>query len=457
MRITRRLLLAAAAAALLLLLVAGPAAAQDAAVEGVAPPAEELAANARAKEAAVLSAELVQLRAKISALESRVADQTLELKTKDDAIETLDMIVKEKSQHITTMQNQAASLQVKGSLAAEEQASKVNARAIELEKQIEKLKKDITAQKSKKAALEARAGDADKKVLELNMKLEKLQRTSDDQKRRIQKIEHALKVAEEELMKVQLETTTKAKQLREVHGAWLPTWLVTHAARSMEVVSNHWNEHGKPAFDSLLQKASEKSAQAKKWAEPHLETAKTKWMPVAKEKWATLKKNAEPYVQMVSEKSVEVYQTSSDFMRPHLVNAHQVADPYFQEAKKLSKPYIDQIATATKPHVEKIRTTLKPYTKRAHHVYGQFLETATTYHQQAQATVSDYLHQHEFTKQFVTDELVWYLAAALLVMPIFVLYTLLVDAFCTKKQKKTPRSSNANHGHRRHKRRHADK
>ncbi|KAG2635940.1 hypothetical protein PVAP13_2NG407400 [Panicum virgatum] len=294
------------------------------------------------------------------------------------------MIVKEKSQQITTMQNQAASLQAKGSLAAEEQASKANARAIELEKQIEKLKKDITAQKSKKAALEARAGDADKKVQELNMKLEKLQRTSDDQKRRIQKTEHALKVAEEELMKVQLETTTKAKQLREVHGAWLPPWLATHAARSMEVVSTHWNEHGKPAFDSLLQKASEKSAQAKKWAEPHVETSKTKWMPVAKEKWAALKKNAEPYVQMVSEKSVEVYQTSNDFIRPHLVNAHQVADPYLQEAKKLSKPYIDQIATATKPHFEKIRTTLKPYTKRACHVYGQFLETATTYHQQYQ-------------------------------------------------------------------------
>ena len=148
---------------------------------------------------------------------------------------------------------------------------------------------------------------------------------------------------------------------------------------------------------------------------------------------------------------------------------------------------------------------------------------------QAQATISDYLHQHEFTKQFVTDELVWYLvgtnwpsvktlfspffcctllfwrglmyylslqAAALLVMPVFVLYTLLVDTFwsvfsfrrielvlfaliwwhgltridffchlilvflfacSTKKQKKTPRSSNTNHGHRRHKRRHADK
>uniref|UniRef100_A0A804MPI4 Myosin heavy chain-related n=1 Tax=Zea mays TaxID=4577 RepID=A0A804MPI4_MAIZE len=452
MWIASRLFLAAAALLMaVLLLVAGPVAAQDAAVEGVAPPAEEIAANARAKEAAVLAAELVQLRAKISALESRIAEQNLEFKTKNDAIETLNMIVKEKSQKIATMQNEA-----KGSLAAEEQASKANALAIELKKQTEKLKKDITEQKIKKAALEARAGNADKKVQELNMKLEKLQRTSSDQKRRIQKTEHALKAAEE-LMKAQLETTTKVKQLREVHGAWLPPWLATHAARSMEVMSNHWNEHGKPAFDSFLQKASEKTVQTKKWAEPHLETAKTKWMPVAKEKWVTLKKHAKPYVQMVSEKSLEAYQTSSDFVRPHLVNAHQVVDPYFQEAKKLSKPYVDQIATATKPHVEKVRTALKPYTERARHVYGQFLETATTYHQQAQATISDYLHRHEFTKQFVTKELVWYLASALLVTPFFVLYTLLTETFCTKKKKKTPRSSNTNHGHRRHKRRHADK
>ncbi|WVZ65430.1 hypothetical protein U9M48_014795 [Paspalum notatum var. saurae] len=461
MRVTRRLFLAAA----LLLLVAGPAAAQDAAVEGVAPGAEEIAANARAKEAAVLAAELGQLRAKISALESRIAEQTLELKTKDDAIETLDMIVKEKSQKVTTMQNEATSLQAKGSLAAEEQASQANARAVELEKQIEKLKKDVTAQKSKKAALEARASNADKKVQELNTKLEKLQKTSDDQKRRIEKTERALKVAEEELMRVQLETTTKAKQLREVHGAWLPPWLDTHAARSMEVISNHWNEHGKPAVNSLLQKASEKSMQAKKWAEPHLETAKTpipdmyhvcesvteeirrcKWMPIAKEKWVILKKNAEPYVQMASEKSLEVYQTSSDFIRPHLVHAHQVADPYFQEAKKLSKPYIDQIATSTKPHVEKIRTALKPYTKRARHIYGQLLETAITYHQQAQATISDYLQQHEFTKQFVTEELVWYLASALLVVPVLVLYTLLIETFWFVVSVALPRSRRKHHG-----------
>jgi hypothetical protein len=196
---------------------------------------------------------------------------------------------------------------------------------------------------------------------------------------------------------------------------------------------------------------------AKKWAKAHVETAKMKWLPVAMENWAILKKNAEPYVRMASTKSVEVYQASKDFMTSHLANAREVADPYLQEAKKRSKPYVDQVATATKPHIKKIRTALKPYTKRALHVYGGFLEKATTYHQQAQATILDYLRQHEFTKEFATEEMVWYLALALLVTPVLVVYTLLVEALCIKKQKKAPRSGNANHGHRRHKRRHADK
>jgi myosin heavy subunit len=389
--------------------------------------------------------------------ESSITKQTQELKSKDDGIQKLEKLIEEKSKKIATLQSEITSLETKRSLAAEEQAGKANARAIELEKQIEKLKKDIEAQNSKKSTVEARAGDADKKVQELNAKLEKLQKTSDEQKRRIQKTEHALKVAEEELMRVQLETTTQLNQLKEVHGAWLPPWLVTHTARAKEMMLSHWNEHGKPAVNSLLQKASEKSVQAKKWAEPHVEAAKTKWIPVIKEKWVTMKTNAEPYVQKVSAKSIELYQASKDVVLPHVVKAHKIADPYFQEAKKVSKPYIDQVAKATKPHVEKIRIYLKPYTKRAVHIYGNFLEKATAYHQQAQATVLDYLHQHELTKEFATEELAWYLASALLIMPIYVFYNVLVETFCSKKKKKATRNVNANHGHRKHKRRHADK
>ncbi|XP_047050521.1 uncharacterized protein LOC124657246 [Lolium rigidum] len=135
------------------------------------------------------------------------------------------------------------------------------------------------------------------------------------------------------------------------------------------------NEHGKPDVNSLLQKAKE-------WAKPHVETAKTKWIPVIKENWATAKTNTEPYVQMVPAKSVEVYQASRDAISAHALKAHEFADPYFQEAKKLSKPYIDQVAKASKPHVEKLKTTLKPYTDKAGSAYEKFLGTANLYQQQ---------------------------------------------------------------------------
>jgi hypothetical protein len=180
-----------------------------------------------------------------------------------------------------------------------------------------------------------------------------------------------------------------------------------------------------------------------------------KWVPV-KEKLVVLKKNAEPYIQKVSTRSVELYESSWDAVTPHVVKAKEFAHPYYQEAKKFSKPYIDQVAEITKPHVEKVRTALKPYTKRVVHAYGSFLESATTYHRQAQATILDYLHQHEITKSLATKELVWFLASALLALPVFVIYRLLINTFCTKKPKRS-RGGNGNHGHRRHKRRHTDK
>ncbi|KAL5221239.1 hypothetical protein ABZP36_025952 [Zizania latifolia] len=455
MGISRRLLLVAAL--LVIAGVAGAAAQEEAAAEAAAAVVEEIVVGNKAEaEAADLRAELKELRDKISGLESGIAERSQELKVKDDSIAKLEKLIEGKSQKVASLKSEIASLQEKGSVAAEEQVGKANARAVELEKQIVKLEKDIEAQSGKKVTLENRANDAEKKVQELTAKIDALQKANDEQKRKLQNTERALKVAEEELMRVHLEATTKSKQLTEVHGAWLPPWLAAHSARYMEVLSGHWNEHGKPAINTVLQKASEKSAQAKKWAEPHVETAKMKWVPV-KEKLVILKKNTEPYMQKISSKSVEVYEASRNTVTPHVAKVKEFADPYFQEAKKLSKPYIDQVAEVTKPHVEKVRITLKPYTKRAVHVYGTFLESATTYHRQAQATILDYLHQHEITKSLATKELVWFLASALLAVPVYVIYRLLIDAFCTKKPKRSPHSGNANHGQRRHKRRHADK
>ncbi|XP_077214447.1 uncharacterized protein LOC143849337 isoform X2 [Tasmannia lanceolata] len=364
----------------------------------------------------LLKVELEQVKSKISVLESSIEDKTRELKNKDQSIAQLKNGIQEKSDSIVALQRELESLQKKGpvSVDVEEQMGKAHARAIELEKQVEKLKSEIDAQNMKRDALEARASEAERKVRELNLKLE------------------------------------------SVHGAWLPPWFATHLIQCQSLAAKKWNEFGKPALDVAIQQASEKSAQAQKWAEPHLEAVKTRWIPALKEHWLAFTTFVRPYVQSTTTRTIEFYDASKGTLTPHIVKVQELATPYFQEAKKFSKPYIDQVATFTKPHVHKVRVSLKPYTNKVVYTYGKFLKTATMYHHQAQAVIQEQLRKHELTKSLATKELVWFTASALLALPVFILYKLCSDIFC-KKARKPTRSANTNHAPRRPKRRHAEK
>ncbi|KAJ4761371.1 Myosin heavy chain-related [Rhynchospora pubera] len=437
---------------LLLSLLAFSASASD---EAPAPPhqeQEEVGVDPHSESD--LKLQLNHLRSKILSLESSIDDRTKELTSKDQSILNLEKTIQHKSQKIASLQHDIASLQKQLALDAADKAGQANANTILLEQQIEALKKEIESQQKKRDALEAQSIVADYKVRELSAKLESFQKTSDEQKKRIQKTERALKSAEEELMRAQLEASAKQKQLHEVHGAWLPPWLAMQMAHYMEVMSAEWNEHGKPLMASFIQMATEKSKQAQKWAEPHLEMAKTKWIPVVQEKWMVL---TEPYMQLASSKSVEWYETAKIITTPHITKFQVVAAPHIQNVKKISKSYIDRAAELSQPHVEKLTVLMQPYTKQAMATYTSFLKSATTYHRQAQANIGEYLNKHELTKQLVTKELVWFMASALLALPFFFLYRILSQLFRVKKLRKQTRSSHGNHGARRHKRRHADK
>ncbi|KAM0943253.1 hypothetical protein DsansV1_C13g0120281 [Dioscorea sansibarensis] len=399
--------------------------------------------------------ELEQLRSKISALELTIVDNIRELKDKDNGISSLQKLAHEKSSRIASLESEIESLQKKGSVETQELVRKSDARAVELEKQVEKLKNEIQAQNRKKDALESHVAEAEKKAQDMSLKLERLQKTFEEQKHRIQKTERALKVAEEELLRVRFEATSKSKELTEVHEAWLPPWLVSHMDRWQDLTATYWKEKLRPTVSFFLQKVSKKSAEGRKWVEPHLETAKTKWIPAAKQQWTAITASARPHIQSVCAKSAEFYEASKSRLIPHLIKAQEVADPYFQGAKKISKPYVDRVTTITKPYVGKAQKVLKPYTKRATRTYKRFLKSATAYHRRVQATVQEKLKQHELTKNFATKELAWFLASGLLALPVFFLYRLLLGA-CCKKARKPPRN-HTSHSHRRHRRRHADK
>ncbi|XP_071725029.1 uncharacterized protein [Rutidosis leptorrhynchoides] len=410
------------------------------------------------ESSSALKIELDQLNSKIQALESHVQEKIRDLKSKDEIIAQKEKIIQEKSSIVSSLESDLSSLQNKGKLDAAEKVGKAHARAGELEKQIDKLKKDIEEQDKEKKVLEARTTEAEKNISELNLKLEKLQKINEEQKSKIHKTERALKFAEEEMVKAKYEATSKHRELSEVHGAWLPPWLAVHVIRLQSVTQLYWNEHGKPAMNKVLEKVSEKKAQAGKWAEPHVETIKTKWVPAAIEQLEALRTQAEPHVQTVKAKSIEVYETSKTTLTPHVIKVQEVVDPYFQQAKELSKPYIDQVATMAKPHVEKVRVVLKPYTKEVVKAYGKFLESATLYHHQLQGIVRENLKKYELTKPLASKELEWFAASALLALPIIILFRILSATFCTKTKRPARHAHPHHHGGRRKaKRGHPDK
>ncbi|PIN15325.1 hypothetical protein CDL12_12025 [Handroanthus impetiginosus] len=402
------------------------------------------------------SSVLVQLKSKIHDLESHIEEKTREVKEKDVEIAAKEKIIKEKSDSIVSLESEIASLQKKGKLDTAEQVGKAHARAGELEKQVEKLRQDIDLKLKERELLEARATEAEKKASELQSKFESLQKIIDDQKAKLSKTQRALQIAEEEMMKAKYEATSKTKELMEVHGAWLPPWLAFHLNNYQSLLEKNWEVRGKPALETLMQKAIEKKAQAEEWAAPHLETVKTKWVPAIKERWVVITTNVEPHVKLLTAKTVEIYEVSKNAVTPHIIKVQELADPYFQDLRKISRPYIDQVATAARPHVDKLRTALHPYTQEAVRAYGKFLESATIYHRQIQDRVHEKLKSHELTKPLATKELVWFSASALLALPIIILLKL-CSAIFGKKTKKPIRTGNSSNSRRKGKRGHSDK
>ncbi|KAM2273824.1 hypothetical protein ACFX1S_043705 [Malus domestica] len=405
-------------------------------------------------DSSALKIELDQLRAKIHSLEFEVGEKIKELKGKNELIEEKEKVIQENSDSISSLQSEIESLQKKGSLDAEQLVGKAHARAGELEKKVNELKKELQSQRKEKEGLEARANEAEKKIDVLLLKIGKIEKTNDEQKTKIRNTERALKVAEEEMLRAKFEATQKAKELNEVHGAWIPPWLAVHFMQCQSFLETHWKVHGKPAVDIAIQKALEKKAQAEKWAEPHVATLKTKWVPAIKEQWMVVKDTVEPHVKSLSAKTIEVYEVSKTTLAPHVLKAQEVVDPYFQEAKRFSKPYVDQVATVAKPHVDKVRVVLKPYTKKAVIAYEKFLKSATTYHHQVQGTVKDLLKRHELTRPLATKELEWFAASALLALPIIILFRIFSSLFGTKTKKPV---RGTNHTRRKAKRGHPEK
>ncbi|KAI3725159.1 hypothetical protein L1987_64936 [Smallanthus sonchifolius] len=397
-----------------------------------------------------------QLLSKVLNLESSIDERSREINSKDERIKQLELVVLEKSNSLTSLHSEIQSLQKKESFYTKELEGEAHAQASELVKQVENLKAEISKQNTRKEALEARINVAEKKIAELNVKLVKLQKINEEQKIRIRNTEHALEKAQEERIRIQLNAARYSKELTEVHESWLPSWLAVHLVHYQSVLVTHWNVYGRPALDVTAQKALETQAQVRKWARPHIDAFHTKWIPTIKDQWLTFVTDMEPYVQILTSKTVEIYNELKKTLRPHITSIQTILDPYIKEAKKLTMPYLNQLSKTLRPHINKARVFLKPYTKKILRVYRRFSKTTLKYHRQVRANISKILKENEFTRPLARDEVVWFMASAFMVFPVMILLTWLSSLFSKKPRRRT-RTSHTSHSRRRAKRVHLEK
>ncbi|CAN4101670.1 unnamed protein product [Withania somnifera] len=415
-------------------------------------------ANAKESNAdSSLRLQLDQLNSKISHLESRLGEGTHELRRKDKRIKELENMVDLKLAKLASLQSELQLFQEKGSFNAKELVAKANVRATELEAQIDVLRREIEAQNKKKVILETSTNEAEEKIQELNLKLESLQRINEEQNARIRKTKRALQVAEEEMMKAKLEASSVSEKLEKVKEGRLPPWLAVHLVHFRSIVVTYWNEQGRPALDWTVKKALETKSEVVKLAEPHIHSFKTKWIPAMKERLVEFARDAGPHLQRLKAKSTNLYHTSKKFMEPHIVNAQEVIQPYVQETRKFADPYVYQVSLVMKPHIDKARVVLQPHTKRVHRHYRKVKKTVGSYHHQAQENIHHMLKNHNMTKPYATKELAWYLASALLALPVIFLLNLVSNFRRSKKPKKHSRRHHTGNSRRRAKRAHPDK
>ncbi|KAF3452719.1 hypothetical protein FNV43_RR03152 [Rhamnella rubrinervis] len=371
-----------------------------------------------------VAAELEQLKFKVLFLEKSINEKNRELREKEESSRQMEEIIIENSDTIAALRSEIESLQEGPIDDRTLMCQKLFARTGELEKQVERIRKDIIIQDKKKDGIEAQDVSSEKKIRELNLKLEDLQKVNDEQKTVIQRTEQALQVAEKKIMKAKLDAASISTGLNMVNEGWLPHWLLVHL--------NHFQ-------------ALEKKSQVEDWVALHIEIFKRERIPILRNQCSACIIYLVNKFQQLTAKTVDICCVLKSSIAPHVLEVLKFADPYIQKVTKFSEPYIHQVAMVTRPHLDRVRAKVFP-------AYTGFITSTTLYHQQVQ----EMLKNSELTRSVATMDLAWFVATALIALPaVFVLK--LYSAIFSKTAKKRNRSSyHGTHIRRRPKRGHPD-
>lgn len=367
-----------------------------------------------------------------------------------------DLVIHDKEKIIAALRTELENLKKEESLQYDNVLKELGSKATRLEKNLEKAELELQESKSKAKTLEAAQSLHSSKI-------KQLEKVVSDQKKQIAKAEQALRTAESTLLRVQAEADAKEKELLKVHGGWLPPWTSIKLVELQASAAEHWTKYGQPLVDTATKKASEKVSAAQKWSKPHVDNLKShaqqNWNPAFRRGAETVSATVSPHFETAKSKIVEGYQASKDFITPQLEKVQNVMGPHIQVAKETCRPYVEEAAEIIRPYFKQVQSVTRPYTDKVSQSYRNFLTSVTTYHSQLQVSMKGKMHKVDFLAPLASHELVWFLSAALLVLPVIFTYMFLSSQLGpSKKPVKAAKTHHGGNAHKKAKRaKHVDK
>ncbi|KAL2635248.1 hypothetical protein R1flu_006727 [Riccia fluitans] len=400
--------------------------------------------NVHSKSAPLLK-EIDRLKELVASLERSSKEKVESLKQKDAHIGVIDS-------ELQSLKADKGDKETLSKLESELKASvsKVN----DLESIVLHAQKETEEVKSQLGSWKKRAIAAEEKLNDLELKYDKAQKALAEQKKRTQTAEQTLKVAEAAMLEAESKAHTRTKELLEVTNQWMPHWVSTRVGQIQANVVAKWSRHAKPRVQDLLKSASKKVGEAQDWASPHLETVKKTVVPAAQQHWKTIADSLGPHVQTLRSRTVKGYEfvrteyvgKAHGFVKPHVDSLVESSRPYVVKIQEHTRPYVDQIATLTKPYLNQARGLVNPYVEKAAPYYHGAVSAAVRHHKNLQETVRANLARHDLGIPLVSNELVWFLASALLALPVLTLFLAFSSAFGGKRTQPKKKSNAAQSG-----------
>lgn len=309
-------------------------------------------------------------------------------------------------------------------------------------------------------ALKVRAENSEESVRDLTAKYEKSQASFLASKKHAADVEKELRNAELDISEAEKRLKVHGEELSRVHNQWLPPWAASQFGILQTRASTKWSTHAKPQVDALYRQASARALDAHAYLKPHFDSVVSKVGPEAQKHWKTVTDSVGPQVELVRSKTFKGYNVfrkeyvgkAQEFLEPHFKNVVETSRPYVTRVQERTRPYVDQISTASKPYIEHTKNFVNPYVEKASPYYRGAISGALNQHENLQEVVRQTLSKNELAASFITQELVWFIASAILALPVFMVFLILSALFGGKKKtsskakKVSPPGSSASSG-----------